>query len=306
MAAAGWGVGDPDLIARDRLVLWSIRLPRIVLASMVGALLAAAGAIMQACSAIHSPIRAGGCFERRRAGGGLDDRRGRPAWHSAAIRALTIAGIRRRALGHHRALQHCDAREPHVGGDLPVGGARDRGRSPMPASGFWYLSLTIGKLRDITFWMLGSLGGATWPKTLAIAPFAVALIVAVPLIARGLDLLVLGEAEAFHMGVEVERLKRYAILLVSAITGAAVAVAGVIGFVGIVVAPPVRLMIGPGHRLLLPACVVLGAILMVGGRHWRAHARRTGGGSDWHSLTAAIGAPFFLAILLRQRSVASL
>jgi len=67
------------------------------------------------------------------------------------------------------------------------------------------------QLRDITFWMLGSLGGATWPKTLAIAPFAVALIVAVPLIARGLDLLVLGEAEAFHMGVEVERLKRYAI-----------------------------------------------------------------------------------------------
>ncbi len=71
--------------------------------------------------------------------------------------------------------------------------------------------------------MLGSLGGATWAKALAIAPFAAMLIVAVPLMARGLDLLVLGEAEAFHMGVEVERLKRYAILLVSAITGAAVA-----------------------------------------------------------------------------------
>jgi iron complex transport system permease protein len=118
------------------------------------------------------------------------------------------------------------------------------------------------------------------------------LIVAVPLMARGLDLLVLGEAEAFHMGVEVERLKRYAILLVSAITGAAVAVAGVIGFVGIVVPHLLRLMIGPGHRLLLPACVVLGAILMVGAdtgaRMLAAPAEVPIG-----ILTAAIGAPFF-------------
>jgi iron complex transport system permease protein len=107
------------------------------------------------------------------------------------------------------------------------------------------------------------------------------------------------------MGVEVERLKRYAILLVSAITGAAVAAAGVIGFVGIVVPHLLRLMIGPGHRLLLPACVLLGAILMVGAdtgaRMLAAPAEVPIG-----ILTAAIGAPFFLAILLRQRSVASL
>jgi iron complex transport system permease protein len=161
------------------------------------------------------------------------------------------------------------------------------------------------QLRDVTFWMLGSLGGATWPKALAIAPFPALLLLALPLIARGLDLLVLGEAEAFHMGVEVERLKRHSIVLVSAMTGAAVAVAGVIGFVGIVVPHLLRLMIGPGHRLLLPASVAFGAILMVAAdtcaRVLAAPAEVPIG-----ILTAAIGAPFFLAILLRQRSVATL
>ena len=94
-----------------------------------------------------------------------------------------------------------------------------------------------------------------------------------PLIARGLDLLVLGESEAFHSGVEVERLKRISIVLVAAATGAAVSVAGVIGFVGIVVPHLLRLVIGPGHRLLLPAVACLGASLLGGRRHFRAHAR---------------------------------
>jgi iron complex transport system permease protein len=116
---------------------------------------------------------------------------------------------------------------------------------------------------------------------------------------------VLGEAEAFHMGAEVEKLKRRSIMLISAMTGASVAIAGVIGFVGIVVPHLLRLMVGPGHRLLLPASVFLGAILMVGAdtgaRVLAAPAEVPIG-----ILTAAIGAPFFLAILLRQRSIASL
>ena len=103
-----------------------------------------------------------------------------------------------------------------------------------------------------------------------------------PFIARGLDLLVLGEAEAFHMGVEVERLKRICIVLVAAATGAAVSVAGVIGFVGIVVPHLLRLVIGPGHRLLLPAAVLLGAILLLVADTLRAHARGAGRAADRH------------------------
>ena len=150
--------------------------------------------------------------------------------------------------------------------------------------------------------MLGSLSGATWAKTATIAPFLLVLVVAMPLIARGLDLLVLGEAEAFHMGVAVERLKRAAIVLVAAAAGAAVAFAGIIGFVGIVVPHLLRLALGPGHRVLLPASLCFGAILLLAAdtvaRVLVAPAELPIG-----IVTAVLGAPFFLALLMRQRAL---
>ncbi|MGC4648520.1 iron chelate uptake ABC transporter family permease subunit, partial [Escherichia coli] len=75
--------------------------------------------------------------------------------------------------------------------------------------------------------------------------------------------LVLGEAEAFHTGIDVERLKKISIVLISAMTGVAVSICGVVGFVGIVVPHLLRIVIGPGHRMLLPASVFLGAILLI-------------------------------------------
>ncbi|MDB5520832.1 MAG: transport system permease protein, partial [Tardiphaga sp.] len=124
-------------------------------------------------------------------------------------------------------------------------------------------------------------------------------------VARGLDVLVLGEAEAFHSGVDVERLKRVAIVLVSAMTGVAVSVCGVVGFIGIVIPHLLRLLIGPGHRLLLPASACLGAVLLIGAdtlaRSIVAPAEMPIG-----ILTAAIGAPFFLMLLLRQRGLVGL
>jgi iron complex transport system permease protein len=161
------------------------------------------------------------------------------------------------------------------------------------------------QLRDITFWLLGSMSGATWTKAAVLAPILVIGLAACAFIARGLDLLVLGEADAFHGGVDVERLKRISIVVVSAMTGVAVSISGVIGFVGIVVPHLLRLVIGPAHRLLLPASVLLGAILMVGAdtlaRTIVAPAEMPIG-----ILTAAVGAPVFLGILLRQRGLASL
>jgi len=305
LAAAGFGAGEPDLAARDQLVLWSIRLPRIAVATMVGALLAVAGAIMQGL--FRNPL-ADPALVGVSSGGALaatativiGDQLGWPL----PFELLPIAAFVG-SLSSTTALYSIATHESRTSATIFLLGGLAIAALANAGIGLLVFVADDRQLRDITFWMLGSLGGATWPKALAIAPFVAVLIVAVPLMARGLDLLVLGEAEAFHMGVEVERLKRHAILLVSAITGAAVAVAGVIGFVGIVVPHLLRLMIGPGHRLLLPACVVLGAILMVGAdtgaRMLAAPAEVPIG-----ILTAAIGAPFFLAILLRQRSVASL
>lgn len=113
------------------------------------------------------------------------------------------------------------------------------------------------QLRDLTFWSLGSLGGSTWTKVTASAPLILPVLAAVPFLGRGLDALVLGEAEAFHLGVPVERLKRACILLVAVAVGAGVAAAGVIGFVGLVVPHVLRLLIEPEHRLLLLASALL-------------------------------------------------
>ena len=161
------------------------------------------------------------------------------------------------------------------------------------------------QLRDITFWMLGSLGGATWNKVVILAPFLAALLLLIPVIGRGLDLMVLGETEAFHMGIEVERLKRLSIVLVSAMTGAAVSFAGVIGFVGIIVPHLLRLAIGPGHRRLLPASACVGAILLLGAD---TAARTIAAPAEVPIgiLTAIVGAPFFLVLLLRQRGLVGL
>jgi len=161
------------------------------------------------------------------------------------------------------------------------------------------------QLRDVTFWLLGSMAGATWSKAAAIAPGLFIVATAMAFLARGLDLLVLGEAEAFHAGVSVQRLKVIAIIVVAAATGAAVSVSGIIGFVGIVVPHLLRLMIGPAHRLLLPASILLGAALLLfadtAARTIAAPAEIPIG-----IITAAIGAPFFLFMLLRQRSLATL
>ena len=128
---------------------------------------------------------------------------------------------------------------------------------------------------------------------------------AAPALSRGLDALALGEAAAGHLGIRVQRLKNGAILMVAAATGTAVAISGGIGFVGIVVPHLLRLLIGPGHRYLLPASALLGAALLlladIASRTLAAPAELPIG-----IVTATIGGPFFLYILLRNRSLLDL
>jgi iron complex transport system permease protein len=111
--------------------------------------------------------------------------------------------------------------------------------------------------------MLGSLSGASWPKVLAVAPFALLVALVLPRMIRALNGLLLGEAEAFHLGIDVERTKRLIVLTTAAAVGAAVAVAGVVGFVGIVVPHVIRILAGPDHRVVLPASALLGGALVL-------------------------------------------
>jgi iron complex transport system permease protein len=303
------GGTDAATLSRDQLVLWSVRLPRIAVAIIIGALLAASGAIMQGLfrNPLADPalvgVSSGGALgaatvlvlgDRLLAGSGM-------TLPFQLLPAAAFAG----ALVTTFLLHRLATRENRTSIAVFLLGGIALGALANAGIGILVFVADDRQLRDVTFWMLGSLGGATWDRVAILAPFLLALFAAIPFLAHGLDLLVLGEAEAFHMGVEVERLKRWSIVLVSAMAGAAVAFAGVIGFVGIIVPHLLRLVIGPGHRRLLPASACLGAILLVGAdtiaRTIAAPAEIPIG-----VLTALVGAPFFLAILLRQRSAIGL
>jgi iron complex transport system permease protein len=161
------------------------------------------------------------------------------------------------------------------------------------------------QLRDLTFWSMGSLAGATWTKIAAAGPIIILSMLPLPLMACGLNALTLGEAAAFHMGVAVQRLKNVAIVSVAAAIGASVAVSGGIGFVGIIVPHILRMAIGPDHRFLLPASALLGGSLLiiadVVARTIVSPAELPIG-----IITAGVGGPLFLWMLLRQRSRLSL
>jgi iron complex transport system permease protein len=308
-AALGVWAGEAHdpLAARDHLVLWSIRIPRIAAAAMVGGLLAASGAVMQGLfrNPLADPalvgVSSGGALAAAAAIVFTDSRLGE-ALRFAQAELLPLAAFAG-SLATTALLYGIASRSGRT--SIAIFLLAGVAITAIANAGIGLLVFLADdrQLRDITFWLLGSMSGATWPKVTTLAPVLALSLAACISIARGLDLLVLGDAEAFHSGVDVERLKRISILLVSAMTGAAVSVCGVIGFVGIVIPHLLRLVIGPAHRLLLPASTVLGATLLVGAdtlaRTIVAPAEMPIG-----ILTAAIGAPFFLAILLRQRGIA--
>ena len=165
--------------------------------------------------------------------------------------------------------------------------------------GFFQYVSTDPELRTLTFWMMGSFGRSTWESVLpAVALMATASVFMVRQ-NQTLDRLQLGEAEASHVGVDVPSLKRRTILMSATAAGAGVAVAGTIGFVGLVVPHLVRLIGGAAHSFVLPAAVLLGASLMVLAdlisRTIVVPAELPVG-----LVTSAIGAPFFLWLISRS------
>lgn len=156
------------------------------------------------------------------------------------------------------------------------------------------------QLRDLNYWLLGSLGGVTWDRLLiAGAPMAAGGL-ALPFFARQLNALLLGESEAVHLGFHVERSKRLIIVLAALVTGTAVALTGVIVFVGLVVPHVVRLCVGPDHRLLMPLALMLGASLLLVADLF-ARTLVLPAELPIGILTACVGGPFFIWLLLRRR-----
>ena len=157
---------------------------------------------------------------------------------------------------------------------------------------------TDSELRGLTFWTMGSFGGVTWPLLI---PAILIILVSISLmmtVSRNLDLIQLGEPEAYRLGVDVKKLKYKIILTCAAAVGASVSLSGMIGFVGLVVPHLVRLFGGVNHNFLMPGSAFVGASLMIIAdmlsRTIIQPAELPVG-----LLTSAIGSPFFLWLIFR-------
>jgi iron complex transport system permease protein len=151
----------------------------------------------------------------------------------------------------------------------------------------------------IMAWLAGGFYGRSWPHVRVLAPYWAVGLAAVLLLARRLDVLALGDEPASVLGVRVQRMRAVLTGLAALLTGSAVAAAGLIGFVGLVVPHAARMLVGGGHRYLLPMAALLGGALLVGSdiaARTIASPRELPVGI----VTAAIGAPAFL-VLLRRR-----
>ncbi|MFW5748801.1 MAG: FecCD family ABC transporter permease [Chloroflexota bacterium] len=155
------------------------------------------------------------------------------------------------------------------------------------------------EIRDITFWNLGSLVGTTWDKVEMALPFILLALLPMLFLARPLNALLLGDMEAEHLGYNVERVKQMIVVIAAVAVGAGVAVAGIISFVGLVVPHLTRMLVGPDHRYVIPGSALLGGALLVTADLF---ARTNSSGEiPLGVVTALIGAPFFIYLLLRDR-----
>mgnify|MGYP001809882383 FL=1 len=299
-AHLAWNLGLPGRPLADSqwLVLVGIRLPRIVLALTVGASLGAAGAALQ------------GVFRNPLADPGLIGVSSGAALAAAA--AIVLGG---HALAGAFALPlaafmgglaatlavHLLARRDGVtgAGTMLLAGIAVNALAGAGIGLFSYLGDDL-QLRQLTFWTMGSLGGSGWTQVLPAALLMAVAVAGLLRLARRLDVFVLGEREAFHAGLDPVAFLRLVVALTALAVGAAVSVSGLIGFVGLVVPHLVRMVAGAAHRVLLPASMALGALLLLVAD---SVARTIAAPAEVPIglLCALIGAPFFLWLLRRGR-----
>lgn len=155
-------------------------------------------------------------------------------------------------------------------------------------------------LHSLYFWLLGGFGTASWNYVLLVTPFAVCGLFGSFLFSRDLNAMLLGEETAKHLGVEVDTIKRILVLLTALMTAAAVSVSGIIGFVGLIIPHIVRIFTGPDHRTLLPLSAIVGGIFMI----WTDNVARTvisPSELPVGIVTAFFGAPFFIYLLRKKK-----
>ncbi|MBB5121081.1 hemin ABC transporter permease [Streptomyces eurocidicus] len=291
------GLGGAELDRVGESVLWDVRLPRVALALLVGASLGCAGALMQ--GVFGNPLAEPGVI-------GIS--------MGSAVGAVASIALGMSFLGNW-TITVCAFVAGLVTVLLVYALSRSGGRAEVVTliltgiamNAFAGALVGLGvfladnaQVTQITFWQLGSLAQATWPKVLAVLPCALLGLAAAPLYGRKLDLLALGERPARHLGVDVERLRLTLVLVVALLTAAAVAVSGVITFVGLLVPHVLRMAAGPGHRFLVPGSALGGALVLVAA-DLAARTAAQPAELPLGVLTALLGSPFFFVLLRRTR-----
>jgi len=304
LALTSLGIGDmrlgparifAGLLHRDELaatVLWNIRLPRMLVAMLVGSALAASGLVMQAYfrNSLASPgllgVTSGGA-----AGAVVIIGLG---WASASIFILPVAAVIG-ALIATGAVVLLARRGASTERLLLAGVALNALLGAVTSYVLSNFTLTYERNAKILFWLLGGLEDRTWEHVAMASPIILAAALLWPL-GRPMDLLSLGAREAQSLGVDVKRLRRSMIGLSTVMTALATAVAGTVGFVGLIVPHLLRLVVGPEHRRLVPLTLIGGAAFVLA----CDLIGRSTGGLRVGIVTSLIGGPFFLWLLRRQ------
>ncbi len=292
------GIGDVDGVpAASVTVVRDIRLPRILLAIGVGGSLGLCGAALQGVFA--NPLADPGLIGTSSGaalGAVVGIVTGLGTIGSWSTPAFAFAGALAVTALVYRIARH-DGRTEVV--TLVLTGIAI---NAMVVAAIGYVTFLADdqELRSIVFWQLGSMAAARWSSVAVAFAFLALGLAVVPRLGRSLDLLALGEREARHLGVDTERLRRIVMAVSALVVGAAVAVAGIIAFVGLVVPHLIRLAAGPGHRLLLPASALGGALLLVGA-DVIARTAVEPAELPLGVLTSAVGGVFFLWLLLATR-----
>ncbi len=284
-----------DVKAAHALIVWDLRLPRALGAALVGAVLAASGTVMQGVfrNPLASPYLLG-IASGASAGAALAIVLGLAglwlplgAFAGGALVVAAVYGLAAGRAGGERGVTLILA-------GVALGAL-------FSAATSFLIFLSGERMPEIVFWIMGSLGRVGWGALAWLAPLALLGLALLLPFMRELNALALGEAGARSLGIEPRRFVRGLLLVTTALTAAAVSVTGTIGFVGLITPHALRLLVGPDHRVLLPAAALGGALFLVladalARTVWAPLELPVG------VLTAFTGAPFFLYLLLARRA----
>lgn len=289
----GHGLDNPLAQA----IVWDIRLPRILLALLVGAVLAVCGAALQGI--FRNPLADPGLIG---VSGGAALAAGTVIVFAGAVISPIILPLAAFLGALFATVLVVKVGQVHASTSVATVLLAGIALNAIAVAGIGLLSFLADDqaLRDLTFWTLGSVGKAGWQDIAAALPLMLATLVYIPRQGLALNALLIGEAEAGHLGVRVEQLKRRILIAATLGVGAAVSLSGIIGFIGLIVPHLLRLMMGSDHRFLLPASALLGGTLLIVAdtvsRVCVAPAELPVG-----ILTALLGGPFFLWMIIQTR-----